>query len=176
MNEPLPIRLLAAIAVGGTLVLASYVWGALVSPTTLDQMWGGVPEAIRPVYTLNMWAAAAGFFGFAPYLVFRVWHTFPAARTAVTSCFALILIPSALWLPLTARMVADPSRLVWWSVCADLALVAIGTLGLAVVLARIPEPVPRGRTLAWIGLAPFALQTVVLDALLWPFWFPVSYA
>jgi hypothetical protein len=32
--------------------------------------------------------------------------------------------------------------------------------------------VPRGRTLAVIGLLPFCLQTAVLDASVWPAFFP----
>jgi hypothetical protein len=56
----------------------------------------------------------------------------------------------------------------------DLALVAVGSAGLLVSLVALPSDAPRGRLLAALGLLPFCLQTVVLDALVWPAYFPLS--
>ena len=57
----------------------------------------------------------------------------------------------------------------WWAIRLDLALVAIGSLGvLAALLTLETPPAPRWRRVAIAGCVPFALQTVVLDAALWP--------
>jgi hypothetical protein len=61
--------LIALNAVGGAAVLLSY-WVGL-SAGAGEALWGGVPERVRPLYTLNMVAAAAGYFLFTPYIVFR---------------------------------------------------------------------------------------------------------
>lgn len=165
-------RSLAALnVVGGTLVLGSYVWG--LSAVSGDALWGGVPEALRPLYTLNMFLAAAGYFLFTPYILLRV---VPAASREpgkrgpgfFRACYALVLIPSALWLPLTALHLEQVASWSWALVRLDLALVALGSLGLLMGLLGLGSEAPRGRALAIAGLAPFLLQTVVLDAIVWP--------
>ena len=55
----------------------------------------------------------------------------------------------------------------------DLALVALGSLGLLASLMLLPSDAPRGRTLAVLGLIPFCLQTAVLDGIVWTALFPV---
>ena len=163
---------------GGAAVLGSYVWGAL-HPESFRALWGGVPDALRPLYTINMFLAAAGFFLFSPYLVFRLApeSTSPdssARLQRIWLFYLLVLIPSALWVPLTGNVIAHPSNSAWLAVRLDLFLVAIGTLGLfwEVLSSRPAEP--WGRRLALLGLIPFSMQTVVLDALVWPVYFPAA--
>jgi hypothetical protein len=157
-------------------VLASYVLGLGSGFISGDALWGGVPESLRPLYTINMFLAAAGYFLFAPYILFRL----PPATTRIGGrfgfglfhvLFGLVLLPSALWLPLTALVLEHPGALTWALVRIDLALVALGSLGLLAALLTLPSGAPRGRTLAVIGLLPFCLQTVALDALVWPAFF-----
>jgi hypothetical protein len=160
-------------ALGGAAILASYAWGLGSSAELGAALWGGVPERARWFYTLNMFLAAAGYFLFTPYILLRL-----APDTLRISgrfgfglfhaLYALVLLPSALWLPLTAHMIAQPSATAWLAVRIDLALVALGSLGLLASLMALPSDMPRGRALAVLGLIPFCLQTAVLDALVWP--------
>ena len=161
---------------GGLLVLASYVWGTLADGAVASGLWGGVPEAIRPLYTVNMLLSATGYFLFAPYIAFRI----DSSRRDFLGHYShsiffvfmlLVLLPSAAWLPLTAWMLSDPSDLLWWLIRIDLALVAIGSLGLLATLVGLRSPYPPGRGFAVLGLVPFCIQTVVLDALVWPVYF-----
>lgn len=158
--------LAAMVAVGGAAVLASYVWGLGGGLEQPARLWGGVPETWQPIYTLNMFAAAAGFFLFLPYFLRQRDRGFggPGAR----SCFAALLIASALWLPLTAAHLAQPGPLLEAAVRIDLALVGLGVLGL---VARVLATRAPGWKRALVGLAPFAAQTVLLDALIWPVFF-----
>jgi hypothetical protein len=157
-------------------VLGSYAWGFLAQPEAMDALWGGVPESLRPLYTINMFLAAGGFFLFAPYIFFRLNpETTRVGRfdyRIFHVLFLLVLIPSALWLPLTAQMVAEPGLALWWLIRLDLALVGLGAAGLAVALCLLRGDVPRGRMRALVGLVPFTFQTAVLDALVWPAYFP----
>jgi hypothetical protein len=162
---------------GGGAVLASYAHG-LASSATRAALWGGVPASLRPLYTLCMALAAAGYFAFSSYVFFRL----DPARTRVAGgfgfgafhvCYALILLPSALWLPLTARMLDAPGDALWLAIRAVLALVALGSVGLLVALASAqPGPAPLARWIALAGAFAFCLQTAVLDALVWPAYFP----
>jgi len=169
--------LIALNVVGGSAVLASYAVGLGAVPG--DALWGGVPDNIRPLYTVNMFLAAAGYFFFTPYILFRL----DPETTRVAGRFgygifhlfyALVLFPSALWLPLTAHMAEQPGLAAWACVRIDLALVALGALGLLASLISLGASAPKGRRLAIAGLVPFCLQTVVLDALVWPAFFPFS--
>lgn len=163
---------------GGTAVLASYAHGLATHPATRDALWGGVPEAIRPLYTIFMLLAAAGYFGFTWFLLFRL----DPDRARVGGRFgfglfnvlyAAILIPSALWMPLTFAMLESPSALLWWIVRLDLALVGAGSAGLVAALLSVQPRAPVGaHRLAVIGSLPFFVQTGVLDALVWPAFFP----
>ena len=64
------------------------------------------------------------------------------ARTA--PLFALVLGCSALWMPMTKWLLDEASTLRFALVCLDLALVALGSLGLIVVALRM-QPRPPGR-------------------------------
>ena len=181
MPEPVPAlhsraALLWLNAVGGVAVLASYAVG-LGSESVAAGLWGGVPESLRPLYTVNMFLAAGGYFLFTYYIVFRLCRAGVDAPGSLPSwvyaaAYAAILVPSALWLPLTALMLSAPSGLLWFAIRLVLALVGFGSLTLLVSLLTLRAPVPRGRALAVIGLLPFILQTAVLDALIWPAYFP----
>jgi hypothetical protein len=136
-----------------------------------------VPESLRSFYTINMFAAAAGYFLFTPYVLFRLRpeQTRIAGRFGFGlffALYALVLFPSAIWLQLTERMIAQPSAWMWAVVRLDLACVGLGSIGLLLALSSLDRTAPRGRALAVVGLLPFVLQTAVLDALVWPAFFP----
>ena len=174
LRHPTTAALAALNALGGFAVLASYVWG-LAQPAVAGGLWGGVPEGLRPLYTVSMFTAAAGYFPFTHYLVLRLDPDRASLGTVgyggLLFFYALILIPSALWLPLTARMLRAPSEALWWTIRIDLFAVAAGSLG---VLWACAAATPRqpGQALAIAGALVFCLQTVVLDALVWPWFFP----
>ena len=164
---------------GGSAVLGSYVYGLASNPLTRGDVWGGVPESLRPLYTASMLLAAAGYFAFSFFVFFRL----DPARTRVAGGFgfgafhalyALILVPSALWMPLTFAMLGAPSRALWLAIRFVLALVGIGSLGLvAAVASAQPSEARLARSVAVAGGLAFSFQTAVLDALVWPTYFPV---
>ena len=162
--------------VGGCVVLGSYLWGFIAQTAAMGALWGGVPEAARGIYTVNMFLAAGGYFLFTPYLVFR-WMTVPTLRgpenTRWLSCLYLaILVPSAMWLPLTALMLENPGALLWLVIRVTLVLVGAGAVGLLWTLARTRTEDRRpGFKFAVVGLLPFILQTAILDAIVWPIYF-----
>jgi len=164
---------------GGIAVLGSYVYGLASHPLTRGALWGDLPEALRPLYTLNMFLAAAGYFAFSTFVFRRL----DPARTRIAGGFgfgafhvlyALILVPSALWLPLTFEMIEVPSAGLWLAIRVTLALVGLGSIGMMLAVASAaPHGAPGARRVALLGTLFFALQTAVLDALIWPVYFPV---
>jgi hypothetical protein len=172
-------RLLALITLlGGIMVLSSYALVPAYSPEVRAGLWGGVPESLRPVYAVSMLLAAVGFFPFTYQLIFkRSPEDFADAvglpYAALFGAYVLVYVPSALWVPLTAAILQTPSAFFWGAIRADLALVALGSTLLLVVLVRLA--LRRGGSLAWASVAGavlFWFQTAVLDAVVWPYCFP----
>jgi hypothetical protein len=168
-------RLLALNVVGGVAVLGSY-WYGFSTARDPSALWGGVPEWLRPAYTVSMLAAAAGYF---PPLAFVLVGLDPdrmrigrRGHATILACYAAILVPSALWMPLTFRMIEVPSAGLWLAIRVVLFAVAAGSLGLLAAIVRAtPRPAGAGWVLALAGQVVFCVQTVALDALVWPAYF-----
>lgn len=164
------LNLFTLVSIGGLAVLGSYAWGLLNFPELRSALWGGVPEAAIPLYSSNMFFAASGFL-LALAMLLR--HGSPALISQLKLPYALILIPSALWLPLTIAVLQQPSAWLWYLTRLDLALVAIGSLMLYKPIAQAcaNNLLQRRFTLGLYSF--FVLQVLILDALIWPAYFPV---
>jgi hypothetical protein len=159
---------------GGAAVLLSYYFGLKAQPSGAGALWGNVPANIRPAYTVSMLLSALGYFLFLYYILFRAepGDILIAGRYGfglLNVIFAVILIPSALWMPLTNVYIAHPGPGLWLSIRLVLALVAIGAVALvwAIYATRGPSP-GLALWLAVVGSAYFAFHVTVLDAVLWP--------
>ena len=158
---------------GGLAIHGSYAHGALAIPNAGDFLWGQVPADWRPLYTGSMFLAAAGYIALATFLLFRVdpeqvrlaggldypWLLLP---------FLLILVGSALWMPMMEWFAQSGGEALWLAIRVVLALVGTGSLALLVLLAGVQ---PREPSLHWglavAGAVAFLFQTGVLDAILW---------
>jgi hypothetical protein len=158
---------------GGVAVLGSYIQGFLTHPGAAEVLWGGVPQAIRPFYTAGMFLAAAGYFAFTYFILFRLnpgdTRVFSRFGFGTFNAFyAAILIPSALWMPLTFLAVGNSSLTLLWMVRIVLAVVGLASLGLLFTLLTVQPRRPSwAHKLAIIGCAFFCIQTVLLDAIIW---------
>jgi hypothetical protein len=167
---------LAINVLGGAAVLASYVHGLLTHPETRNGLWGSMPEELQAVYGVTMWLAAAGYFFFSYYFLVRT----DAERVRfgrhgfglVNVLYALIMVGSALWMPLTFAYFDNPTAPAWLLVRADLLLVALAAIGLMIALFTMkPRAEGLAGVLAMLGLLLFLLQTAFLDPLVWPEFF-----
>jgi hypothetical protein len=165
---------------GGILVLGSYTHGLITHPANRDAIWGGVPETIKPLYTANMLFAAAGYLAFTYFIMFSLNRD--SAQLADLSGFkvfyiiyALILFPSALWMPLTYAALGHPdSSLYYWAVRVTLAVVGLASLALLGVLLSLHSS--ESSPTYWLAVAGsvfFCIQTAVLDGTVWSVYFRV---
>ena len=163
---------------GGLAVLGSYAHGFVAHASTVGGVWGGVPEALRPLYTSSMFAAAAGYFAFTFFVLFRLDPREARISDRVGYAgflwlYALILLPSALWMPLTFAMLEAPGAALWWMIRLVLAAVGVGSLGLLLAIHSVkPARATIARRVALAGALAFVFQTAVLDAIVWPAFFP----
>ena len=154
---------------GGTAVLGSYALWLSNPAHDAGALWGSIAGGWRHVYVASMLAAAAGYFAFAPWIL-RL-DPSRVGFAGFNACFALILFPSALWMPLAFEYLDGPSPTRWWAMRGVLLVVGLASLAVAVLIARV-APGPRWKGAAMAGIALFVLQTLVLDALVWPLYFP----
>lgn len=161
------------IILGGVAVLSSYGLVIFMNANARQALWGGIPPQLRVFYTTGMLLSALGFFAYTYFILFRL----PAECARVTRWFgygifnllyAGILIPSALWLPLTVWATVQASPLWVWITRLDLAVVALASLALLAALWVVRPRTPTwAHRLGVIGCGFFCIQTVVLDALIW---------
>ncbi len=166
--------------VGGVLVLGSYAHGIITHPANRDAIWGGVPEAIKPLYTANMLLAAAGYLACTYFVLFRL-HPDNAQLASLSGykvfyiIYALILLPSALWMPLTYAALGHPGgSLYYWAVRITLAIVGLASLALLGVLLSLHSS--ESSPTYWLAVAGgvfFCIQTAVLDGIVWSVFFRV---
>lgn len=158
--------------VGGPAVLGSYVYSFQRFPDLIDGMWGGVPEGIRGIYTAWMFVAATGYLLFTWAFLFRS----EPGRTRILGrgygllhlFYALVLFPSAAWMPLTGLLLEGPSPALWLPVKLVLWATLAGSLGLlAATLGKRPAWPAGLRVAAIAGAAGFCVQTVLLDGIVW---------
>lgn len=180
MTDRLRIIFLIVNLVGGVAVLGSYAYGLLTEPALRGRLWGGIPELWKPLYTVNMFLAAGGYFFFTIYFLIRALpsgaHYFGRLGFEwIIILYAALLLSAALWMPFTFSMLKAPSDGTWLAVRSVLAVTGIASVALLVSL--FASDGERSDWLFWAavaGLVPFTLQTAVLDALVWPRVFPLD--
>jgi hypothetical protein len=173
------LALMLIILLGGTAVLVSYAHAFLTNPAATEAAWGGVTRDIRPLYGVFMLLAMLGYFAYTYFIFFRLDPD--EARianrfgfTVFNVIYVAILIPSALYMPLTFRMLEQPSTGLWWIVRLDLGVVGLASLGLIGALLTLKPRRPAwAYWLALAGSVAFSIQTALLDALIWPALFPL---
>ena len=165
---------------GGILVIASYVHGIRSHPSTRNDAWGNVPVKIKPLYISSMFSAAAGYLLFTYFILFRIDPDEAKIANDIDfsifiAAYCFILFPSAIWMPLTFRMLDKPDYMLWQAIRVTLAVVGLASIGLLVSLLLLD---PREPTLyyglAVAGAVFFCIQTALLDSILWPVFFPVK--
>ena len=165
---------------GGIAVLGSYAHGLLTEVALRPKLWGGVPEVGRPLYTVNMFLAAGGYFFFTAHFLMRA---LPSGALFfnrlgfewIIFLYATFLISSALWMPLTFSMMKVPSDGTWFAIRSVLTVTGIASVTLLVSL--FASNAERSDWLFWAavaGLTPFIIQTAILDAVIWPRYFPLN--
>ncbi len=148
----------------------------MTHPETRNALWGTMPAELQAVYGVTMWLAAGGYFFFSYYFLVRT--DAEQARFGrfgfglINALYALVMVTSALWMPLTFAYLENPTPGAWLLVRADLLLVGVGTIGLTIALFTMkPRAEGLAGVLALLGLLLFAVQTAFLDPIVWPQFF-----
>ena len=170
-------ELLFLVLLMGPMVLTSYWLGINGYPDIVQGLWGDIPESVRGPYTANMFVAATGFFLFLHHLLRHGPHQRPRVEPLRLPLLHGLhgahfgLLHDRMPLSLHAldhgrRDLLLPIEVVLW-------LVAIGSLGIAIGVAKLERSPTWSWRLALLGSLMFCSQTVVLDGLIWPRFFHI---
>ncbi|MFC1926414.1 hypothetical protein ACFLWV_01540 [Chloroflexota bacterium] len=167
------IILLVINIIGGAAVIGSYIFGLKAPPGGGNALWGGIQVNIRPVYGVSMILSALGYFAFIYFILFRLipGEVQIGGRLSFSlfyAIFLVILVPSALWMPLTNLYIANPSKGGWIGIRAVLAIVGLASVALVWALLSLQIEVSGvSHWLAVVGSGYFAFHTLILDAIIW---------
>ena len=164
--------------VGGLSVLSSYAHGLLSNPLTRISLLGNVPLFLRPYYTIFMFLAAGGYFFFTAYILICI--NIDTVKLfgkygfwLINILYAGIIIPSAIWIYLTFAMINNPSTILWLII-----RVVLFTVGFSSIILLFSFFMSNFERHGWlyiasiIGLFFFCIQTMLLDGIIWPYYFP----
>jgi hypothetical protein len=165
--------LLAVIVVFGAGVIGSYIQGIAANPGGAEKLWGSVTGGLRTFNYVTMLLAVVGFFLFTYYLFFR---TDPSMVKVAGNLnfwvfvvlYALILLPSAFWMPLTFHVLANHNTWAWIADRVVLFIVGFASLGLTIALLTMqPRTADTAYWLAVVGSILFCVQTLIMDSFVW---------
>ena len=167
----------------GTLVLVSYVYG-LSHASDKDALWGGIPWSQAQFIVPFMFLAA---FGFLMYWWIILYQNDESAMESLRwpwgesdggggarllLAFALLVIPSALWLEATIFHIENEYSWTPFLVIGVLLLACVGDvlMGLLAYSAYVDE-MPGGRKML-IGSILLGIQCIIFDGIYWNLKFP----
>jgi hypothetical protein len=167
------IILLVINIIGGIAVIGSYILGLSGQSGGANVLWGGVPASIRPIYGVSMIISALGYFAFIYFILFRLVPSEVSIAnrfgfSLFYAIFLVILISSALWMPLTNVYVSNSSTGIWIGVRTVLILVGLGSI--ALLWALLSLQTKTSGVFYWLAIAGsgyFAFHTAILDAIVW---------
>ena len=167
----------------GPLVLVSYVYGVSHAEKPQD-LWGGIPLSWQTYIVPFMFIAAAGFLIYWWIVFFQFdQDTFSSLHwpwgysdgngaIRLLLAYALVLIPSALWLESTLFHLSNNYSWTPVLVIGILMMVAIGNIMLGLLAYGAYQDGVNGSGLMMIGAVMLGIQCIVNDCILWSLKFP----
>ena len=164
--------------IGGIIVLGGYAFTLVSNPETRNDLWGGIPESWKPLYTLSMFTSAFGYLYATYYCAFKggldaqfFWGKYKAS--IMTIFIAIFLFSSSFWIHSTFSYIDSPTQNQWLLIQVELYATAFAlilfTLGLA--SAKGVEN-KLNHKIAVIGSALITFHCLILDAIIWTSKFP----
>jgi len=167
----------------GPLVLASYVYGISHADKPQD-LWGGIPLSWQTYIVPFMFIAAAGFLIYWWIVFFQFdQDTFSSLHwpwgysdgngaIRLLLAYALVLIPSALWLESTLFHLSNNYSWTPVLVIGILMMAAIGNIMLGLLAYGAYQDGVNGSGLMMIGAVMLGIQCIVNDCIIWSLKFP----
>jgi|TARA_B100000085_G_scaffold141987_1_gene129253 hypothetical protein len=167
----------------GPLVLLSYVYGVSHSEDP-SELWGGIPETWWSFIVPFMFIAAAGFMAYWYVIFFKLdektlgelrWPWVESdglGNTRLLASFALVMIPSALWLESTLFHINSDYSWTPILVIGILTLVSIGNVMMGLLAYAAYKDGVDYAGIMLTGSIMLGIQCILNDWILWTYKFP----
>jgi hypothetical protein len=162
--------------IGGIAVIGSYVIGFSTHPGSINSFWGNASKNVQKLYAISMIFSALSYFAFSYLILFKIssdtvniFNIFNFNTFSIV--YAVMLLASTLWMPLTFSWLNSQSNISWIYVRIVLALVGLSSLFLTILIFGLPHNLGVIYWLAVAGSMYFCFHTLVLDAIIWPTFF-----
>ncbi len=161
------IFFLLVIVLFGIPVILSYIFG-IRRIKKVELLWGGMPKKIQKILTISMLAATVSFLTFSTYIF--ILNGGNVDLIFIDIIYAVLLGSAALWLPLMIEVIELKKKIYW--ILTRISLVIVGMCSILLLSIMIFS----NRTgllfvLSIISLVIFSIHTVILDAIVWPYFF-----
>ena len=161
--------------IGGSLVLFSYAYGLITHVELRDSLWGAIPENIKSFYVVSMFMATFGYFLFTSYILKKYFfnkNNNLSLLRLINILYAGIIFPSVMWMPMTFEYLLNGSVELWWLIRMVLFIVGVSSSLLFILLLFLNfKNKSNFQLMSIVGIFSFWVQTMILDALVWPIYF-----
>lgn len=167
----------------GPIVLASYLYGVSHTENPSD-LWGGIPESWWAYIVPFMFVAAAGFIIYWWIIFFKLddltlkgmrWPWAESdnfGNSRLLASFALVMIPSALWLESTLFHIRSDYSWTPILVIGILTLVSIGNVMMVLLAYAAYKDGVDYSGMMIVGSLMLGIQCILNDWILWTYKFP----
>ena len=172
----LKIYLIILNLIFGPLLLYTYYKG-LTSGITGSNLWGEMPNYLRPASGISMIVSAIGYFIFTYYFLAKVdINTVFFNRFnfwLIIILYAFVLIPSCFWIDYTIQYMNTglTGQWLWIFICLILYTVGIASALLLLTIYNLSSHEGLLYYLSMIGCLIFTIHTLIFDGLLWTYFF-----
>ncbi len=102
--------------IGGIVVLGGYAFTLVSNPETRNDLWGGIPESWKPLYTLSMFTSAFGYLYATYYCAFKggldaQFFGGKYKASIMTILIAIFLFSSSFWIHSTFSYIDSPTQM-----------------------------------------------------------------
>ncbi|MBK50516.1 MAG: hypothetical protein FI718_05765 [SAR202 cluster bacterium] len=165
---------------GGLSVLSSYIFCLILYPDRSASLWGSASDPVITFFVISMFLAASGYIWFTLYLLKG--NKLDAARLGKISgakvanaLYLVVLVCSTIWMPASISFSMNENILTELMIRLILWIVGLASVGILILICKIKFSYGKSSFLshmfALLGAMVFTIHTLILDAVIWPFFY-----
>ncbi len=165
---------------GGLSVLSSYIFCFILYPTRSASLWGSASDPVIKFFVISMFLAASGYIWVTFYLLkgnkLDAVHVGTIKGTKIINLlYVVVLVCSTIWMPASISFSMSENIFTEFIIRLVLWMVGLASVGILILIYKIKFSYGKSSLLshmfALLGAMVFTIHTLVLDAVIWPFFY-----
>ena len=165
---------------GGLSVLSSYIFCMILYPDRSASLWGSASDPVITFFVISMVLAALGYISFTIFLLRG--NKLDAVRVGtisganiINSLYLVVLVCSTIWMPASISFSMSENILTEFIIRLVLWMVGLASVLILILICKIKFSYGKSSFLyhmfALLGAMIFTIHTLILDAVIWPFFY-----